>query len=79
MLFNNFITERAKLSKGSDAKPRVKSSMGMIAGLPKVPANAFIQLDTKAFFVFGSSLETFATPLFFPISASPTIGIYQQA
>jgi hypothetical protein len=36
----------------------------MIAGLPKVPANAFIQLGTKAFFVFLSSLETFATPLF---------------
>ena len=34
----------------------------MIAGLPKVPANAFIQLSTKAFSVFKSSLETFATP-----------------
>jgi hypothetical protein len=37
----------------------------MIAGLPKVPINAFIQLGTKAFAVFRSSLETFENPPLF--------------
>jgi len=71
MWFNNFTNERAKLSKGSDAKPRVKSSKGHDSRATEgTNKRLHTQLGTKAFAVFRSSLEAFENPPFCPISAS---------
>jgi hypothetical protein len=54
-------------TKGQSCRKAVTQSHGskaqkaMIAGLPKVPENAFILMGTKAFFIFISSSANKAT------------------
>jgi hypothetical protein len=70
MLLNNFTNERANLSKGSDAKPRVKSSKGHDSRATEGTSKRFHAIGNKAFSILRSSLDTFVIPLFCPISAS---------
>jgi hypothetical protein len=52
---NKYTNERAKLSKGSDAKPRVKSSKGHDSRATEGTSKRLYTIGTKAFFIFSSS------------------------